>query len=69
MVLTVRPDVDYVNNDTVVPGSIPFNSPESPIAMRNQENVQKGLYQQLLSDLDSAGKQDILITCSVNQVS
>ena len=69
MVTTARPDMVYVNNDTVVliELTIPFNSPDSlHNAQARKQNKQ--LYQQLLSDLDSSGKQVILVTIEIGSL-
>ena len=69
MVTTARPDMVYINVNTVVliELTIPFNSPES----LSKEKFRKGtkeLYQQLLSDLESAGKQATLITIEIGSL-
>ena len=69
MVTTARPDMVYVNNDTVVliELTIPFNSPDSlHNAQARKQNKQ--LYQQLLSDLDSSGKQATLVTIEIGSL-
>ena len=69
MVTTARPDMVYVNNDTVVliELTIPFNSPDSlHNAQARKQNKQ--LYQQLLSDFDSSEKQATLVTIEIGSL-
>ena len=69
MVTTARPDMVYINVNTVVliDLTIPFNSPESLSTAKLRKGT-KELYQQLLSDLESAGKQATLITIEIGSL-
>ena len=63
LVTTERPDMVYVCNNRVVliELTIPLNSPESLNRVQSTKQT-KQLYQQLLNDLDSMGKQATLVT-------
>ena len=69
VVTTARPDMVYICNNTVVliELTIPFNSPES-LKHAQSRKQNKQLYQQLLSDLDSAGKQATLVTIEIGSL-
>ena len=69
MVTTTRPDMVYINVNTVVliELTIPFKSPESLSKAKLRKGT-KELYQQLLSDLESAGKQATLITIEIGSL-